>query len=379
MAGMPSPYQVIPIKGGSTNYTYRIICACSSAKKSDQSSTAQTTMIIKYAPPYAVITPNIPFTPERQEFEAFAMQELALALRRLASTTIVTLPRLIFHDRTNHILAMEDVGLDATSSEKKQETSTISLKDFCKSSSITSNDITVADRVGTELGKFLFGLHHCGRSIGLSESDKLRETFVRNAAARQLDVDTTFGDILRNLDEFQVTYSADEKRILERLIQETSFEIMNNFETIIMGDFWYGNILLKFQTGAELRDLTQIGVIDWEFTTCGPLFVDLAHFASEIWLQDRFHLNNGLASIANRKAAVSLFASYRACGGYIDCKKIALYIGGHVCCFLRFTNWTDDMEHRKTVAREAIDLMLAADSKNWASVNNSFIRELFEL
>ncbi|GAP87176.2 hypothetical protein SAMD00023353_2300930 [Rosellinia necatrix] len=336
-------------------------------------------MILKYAPQYAVITPDIPFTPERQEFEAFAMQELALVLFPLTSPTIVTLPRLIFHDRTNHILAMEDVGLDATNSEKKQETSTMSLKDLCRSSSITSNDINVADRVGTELGKFLFGLHQCGRGIGLAESDKLRETFVRNTAARQLDADTTFGGIMQSLDEFQVAYSANEKRILERLIQETSFEMMNNFETIIMGDFWYGNILLKFQTGAEPRDLTQIGVIDWEFTTCGPLFVDLAHFASEIWLQDRFHSDNGLASIANRRAAVSLFASYRACGGYIDCKKIALYIGGHVCCFLRFSNWTDDMEQRKTVAREAIDLMLAADSGNWTSVNDSLIRELFEL
>ncbi|KAI1127492.1 hypothetical protein F5Y10DRAFT_266045 [Nemania abortiva] len=230
IAGMASPFRITSIKGGSTNYTYRITCAASSA--------TQTTMILKYAPEYAVITPDIPFTPERQDFEAFAMQELTSAIHPFASTTIVTLPQLIFYDRLNHILTMEDVGSDATGTGKMQESSTISFGSFCKSSSITSNGVAIASRVGTELGKFLFGLHQCGRSMGLSESNKLRETFLRNMPARKLDVDTTFGGILRSLDQFQVVYTADEKRILQRIIQETSFEIMNNFETIIMGDFW---------------------------------------------------------------------------------------------------------------------------------------------
>jgi len=126
--------------------------------------------------------------------------------------------------------------------------------------------------------------------------------------------------------------------------------------------------------------LESIHIIDWEFATCGPTFVDLAHFASEAWLQNRFNPTVSLVLSANCRILVGLFKSYRASGGFLDRRKLVYYIGGHICCFLGYGSWTADKTKRKEVAGEGLDLILHAEAQDWEKIkNDAFLAQLLEL
>jgi hypothetical protein len=114
--------------------------------------------------------------------------------------------------------------------------------------------------------------------------------------------------------------------------------------------------------------LKSIHVIDWEFATYGPAFWDLAHFAAEAWLYDRFNLSLDKTESLYHRLTVSMFRAYLKAGGKIDMNSVLYYIAGHVCCFLELAPRTEDFHLRRLVASEAVEIMVAAKAKDMDSL-----------
>lgn len=126
-------------------------------------------------------------------------------------------------------------------------------------------------------------------------------------------------------------------------------------------------------------NVRQISLIDWEFATCAPAFVDLAHFLSEVWLQERFRPQSSHRASANVRVAVALISSYRLAGGTINSGRIARYVGGHICCFLDYGNWTTDMALIREVAREGLALMLESVDQDCEIIKDPVLALLLKL
>lgn len=132
-----------------------------------------------------------------------------------------------------------------------------------------------------------------------------------------------------------------------------------------------GNVLLSLDTANKIESLQRIHVIDWEFVTCAPRYLDLAHFAAEVWLDDRFNpdmVDGG--SSPGRVLLSAMFSSYRASGLHIDLQKIIYCISGHIVCFSGYAPRTEDIQLTAKVAREAIDMALNAKAENWEQLRN---------
>jgi hypothetical protein len=111
-------------------------------------------------------------------------------------------------------------------------------------------------------------------------------------------------------------------------------------------------MILKLSGVEGRKTLEEISIIDREFVTCTPSYVDLAHFLSEIWLQDQFSPGPSQAALVNRQAAIATFKSYLALGGHIDHRRLACYVGGHICCFLDFMDWNNEDGLKQRVEKE---------------------------
>lgn len=143
----------------------------------------------------------------------------------------------------------------------------------------------------------------------------------------------------------------------------------------------FGNMILKLSGAGGRKTLEEISIIDWEFVTCAPSYVDLAHFLSEIWLQDRFFPGPSPAALVNRQVAIATFESYLASGGHIDHRRLACYVGGHSCCFLDFMDWDNEDGVKQAVAKEGVAMMLQADAEEWDELfaSNTFLETLLKL
>ena len=105
--------------------------------------------------------------------------------------------------------------------------------------------------------------------------------------------------------------------------------------------------------------------------------MDLAHFASETWLQERFYPKPSLSVSVNWRVAVALFRSYRLNGGALDTRRIACYVGAYVICYLDYADWTADMALKRQVAREGLALMLGSDNSHADTTDDPMLRLLF--
>ncbi|KAF2793953.1 hypothetical protein K505DRAFT_215845, partial [Melanomma pulvis-pyrius CBS 109.77] len=241
--------------------------------------------ILKFAAEYATNDPSTPFSSERQLYEVRAMQQLASALKSQPGdkSNLIKVPELYYFDENVHVIIMEDVSPPMISSATGDAPVYVSLDKMCQNP-VGKNALGIVDQVGTQLGQFLIRLHRYTASESDRSSSNLRELFLVNEVSKEIDVQTCFRDIPRKLKEFEIVLEPTDEARLHEIIADMVLDYLDRPQSIIMGDFWYGNMILKLGGAGEQKTLEEISIIDWEFVTCAPSYVDLAHFLSEIWL-----------------------------------------------------------------------------------------------
>ena len=235
---LPAVNGITTVKGGTTNFIYRLSFEYPLLVDTSEGSCSYRTAILKHATDYVASDPLTPFSVERQYFEAEALERIPDQLAK--PLELIHLPKLFYFDFETAILVIEDIC--PPSLQKDAERTQLSVQEWCLlHGNSVAEQLSVAKDVGRKLGVFLANLHsqsqiNEGPSSGQSD---LRTVFDKNVAARDLTVETTFGEALTRLDEFGVELRPDQRLLVQETMQTMIREVSSTQVTLIMGDFWY--------------------------------------------------------------------------------------------------------------------------------------------
>jgi hypothetical protein len=227
---LPPVSEVFPLKGGSTNFTFRLHFQGTYGLHQHK------TAILKHATDYIALTPDKPFSRARLKFEAQALREIPPLIPREIVSEKIQLPRLFGEDVENGVIVMEDVTQTASSGN----THSLSLKDFCKTSENSEYDLKFADDIGCLLGTFLGAMHSIDQcpTHDHREASSLRSTFSLNVGAREVCAETAFGDFLRCLDTLGVDLAPKRISRLADIMIYMEQMLLRQEDSLVMGDFW---------------------------------------------------------------------------------------------------------------------------------------------
>ncbi|TFK70427.1 hypothetical protein BDN72DRAFT_887951 [Pluteus cervinus] len=259
------PSKVVALSGGFANFTFRL--HLSTPFKGHH------TAILKHAKPYVKIDSSIAFSVKRQVFEAEALRNVR---KLLPADSFVTVPEVFLFDEQAHAIFMEDSGEGS-----------MTLKEYVRQGRLQSAE--VAKHIGASLARFI-SLLHDWKSV---EKQKL---FAENELGKTVKIQTTYGLLpstlspegQAGLEAFQVRpikLSADEYKAIQEITDRQSQAMAAADQNIVMGDFWTGNILLKFQSD----EIARLFVVDWEASSLGIPGVELGQFCAEVDLLRIFH------------------------------------------------------------------------------------------
>ncbi|OCK91107.1 uncharacterized protein K441DRAFT_616659 [Cenococcum geophilum 1.58] len=309
---------------GSTNFTYRLFLEAAYGQAQEK------TTILKYFPPYTAGEPCVKFSSERQVYEARAMTRIPwqqfgpsssnLSEKAARPVPQLRVPKLYFEDLMNHVIIMEDCNPRQGSDEVWEEI-THSARIFFEGVPESSQKHQTAEGIGQILGSFIARLHNWGKSR--HNAELAFNSFTGNSAAKELIVDETFRDFFSNLDQIGFQISKPAKIELEAAICDLEEAMSANLETVVMGDFWPGNVLLSFNERGHLK---AISIIDWEFVMLAPAFVDLGHFLGEVWLISYFESNDAVYITLLE----SFIKSYQDVVKNIDIGRVLGFAAAHI-------------------------------------------------
>ncbi|KZM19344.1 uncharacterized protein EKO05_0002958 [Ascochyta rabiei] len=306
-------FELHVVSGGTANYVYRFI------------ETGGYSEIFKHAAGHLASDPACTLDPERMDYEASILGKLSeenachCTIAKDSETpkiknTHVHVVKVGFYKRDIKFLNLEDGGSK-------------NLKDAYLE--LSAEDVRI---IGTELGKWLAGLHGKTPTNYVSSTAPDREN--NNTAI------TVCRYSYRNLPAVLSHYGYD---------AELGHKINNYFgglieqdeECICHGDFWPGNVLLRSDVpGTGPHILT---VIDWEMVRIGNSATDVGQFAAEAFLLDKFHGNKGLHAAFIRAYFKSSAVSY---GDreiiYPWMTRVAIHFAVHIAFWpSRKVHWTD--------------------------------------
>ncbi|KAL8895872.1 MAG: hypothetical protein Q9207_007972 [Kuettlingeria erythrocarpa] len=233
---LPAVNDVTTVKGGTTNFIYRLSFEHPYVVNTSEGSRSYRTAILKHATDYVASDPLTPFSVDRQYFEAEALQRIPDQLAKPVEP--IYLPKLFYFDSETAILVIKD--LCPSSLPKDAQRTQLSVQEWCllhgKSAAEQSS---VAADVGGKLGVFLAKLHSLSQTNKGSSSGQsnLRTVFDKNVASRNLTVETTFRGALTRLDEFSVELRPDQRLLVQETMQEMIRDWSSMQVTLIMGDF----------------------------------------------------------------------------------------------------------------------------------------------
>ncbi|KAI9694915.1 MAG: hypothetical protein M1822_000532 [Bathelium mastoideum] len=306
---------------GSTNFTYRLFLAKPYGPKE------QKTAILKYAAAYLAGEPDVPFSPNRQTYECRALERIpwdifAVEIGRIQSPSF-RIPQLYLEDPEHAVCIMQDVATPPSSVAGWEE-ETHSARVFFEGTMDLEKKYVISRQIGTVLGLFLGKLHHWGTDIDHSLATRL---FKDNDSARTVTIRTTFRDLVPGLKNSKYPLGDVQRGEILHLMQRMEDEVHSHLDTLTMGDFWPGNIVLNFTHNST--ELVCVNVIDWEFATMAPAFTDVGHFIGEVFMNNYFEATDDVYI----NLIEAFLTTYKTCFTVNDTSNILSYAAAHIGCF----------------------------------------------
>ncbi len=164
----------------------------------------------------------------------------------------VVVPLVVHYDAENAVVIMSDAG-----------TSTVTLKDLLLKHNLSSD---IAAATGADLGIFLARLHSYG-----GDCDD-RDVFAQHDWARTITAavfHAPVNSVLKGtLFNPPISISEAVQRDIDSALEEMTACVKTSKETIIIGDFWTGNVLVQLSSPRD--DIPpKLTVIDWEVARIG--------------------------------------------------------------------------------------------------------------
>lgn len=304
------------LEGGTANYLFRLT-----------RSNGETT-IVKHAEPFVRSMASIAFPAERMKFEAAALQTMNA---HLPHNEHVDVAIVYSYDESQQVLMMSDGG-------------NLTLKQAYLD---TTQDI---QGYGRRLGHWLATLHTSTKPDDVEDNQIAKFIYQHS---------------YKNLPEALSSYGYDNK-VGEKVKNEYANLLLTDNENVCHGDFWPGNVLISADN--------KLTIIDWEMTRRGIGATDVAQFAAEALLMDRFKGDRGLLG-------AFLEAYVEGVGGKNSLSdtwklRFAVHCGTHLAYWPTRVNW-GDKDATKAVVGFGRDIIIRGLDKDWAWLRDTVLSPIF--
>jgi len=249
----------------------------------------------------------------------------------LPSGSLARVPIIYLHDETNHVIIMEDAGRD-----------TVNLKELLRRPNPPSPLTGAA--IGRALGEFIATLHVWGKT---DQGRASLDFFEGQPQARGICAWATYGRLVDTITgksesiplihdpPLQVTSEELEK--ISKFAEERAEEMRSSRETMTMGDFWPGNMLVDLdRSGDGTEELRKVFVVDWEVARPGVAAFDVGQFQAEIFTVRHFNPVCGPVSEALDTAFLEGYLSIRP---ELDRQKAAQHLAMHLVIWTARVGW----------------------------------------
>ncbi|KAH7914754.1 kinase-like domain-containing protein [Hygrophoropsis aurantiaca] len=334
-----APHTVTRLSGGFGNFTYRIQLIAQHEGRA--------TYVLKYAAPYvAVSLEAIPFSTDRQKFEAEALR---LAEKLPASHAAVTAPIVRYFDEAAHVLIIDDCGEDLRTLKQAMVDGVIPP--------------TLAEEIGSALGAYIGHLHslHGDPSVDISlfETNDIAKTMSGWVTYGRLKSTLTGEDGISSLSDPPISNDIPEEDLqtISDLADARIQSINLAKGALTHGDFWPGNIMVSYCTDAKdgISKLERLYVLDWELCKVGLRGLDLGQFCAEMHLLRHFHAN------CREPASMVIDSFLRAYSRSQDVDTLLAqtaltHVGAHLVAWGPRVPW-GDKEDTRAVVKEGVNML----------------------
>ncbi|KAK6337834.1 hypothetical protein TWF696_001313 [Orbilia brochopaga] len=305
--GFRRPKSVTELTTGIGNGVHRLILN-TSPPTTQHEAAAQTpsTAILKHSTPYVFQIDGQTVVWDLWPFELYA-------LRDVPNTEFVKTPKVYWVDESNRVMITEDAG-------PKSKT----LKNLLLGETIPGP--AAFAKIGEELGKYLSKLHTWGHSTeALSKYE--------NKDARVIASWRTCGRLEEVLSKEYPNLSQDIKEKVKIYCDEEKSKALNGNTTVIMGDFWAGNVLVNLTEAGELESLY---IVDWEMIRPADAATEISQMVAEVWEAGEFSSSPDAKSAA-KHLNLSLCSEYGRNMGPLPkdmLREVMLGGGAHVAVWV---------------------------------------------
>lgn len=291
----------------------------------------------------------------------------------LPADSLVTVPEIYLFDSDASVSIMEDC---AATSASDSDTYTLTLKEYLLRTEGTRPsppNESIAYEIGVALGEFIATFH------GKSKTDEeVLDRFDKNQQARELSAWATYGrvrstlsgvDALPALSEPPFEISEDELKKIDVIAEKAQTLIRTSREALVHGDFWPGNVLVRFKPTPEGDDeVDRIYLVDWELGKPGSRGVELGQFVGELYQASRFCEENAKSAEAVR---AGLLKAYRQKteeeAGDVKWEKAGseavVHLGAHLVTWTpRAWTWADK-ERIRSVVSDGVRFLLSGEDR----------------
>lgn len=250
----------------------------------------------------------------------------------LPSDSLARVPVTYLHDEANHVIIMEDAGRDA-----------VNLKELLRRPNPPSAVTGAA--IGRALGEFIARLHAWGKTDqGRTSLDffdgqpQARDIAAWAMYGRLVDTITGKSETIPLIHDPPLPVTSEKLEEISKFAEERAKEIRSSRETMTMGDFWPGNVLVDLDRGdnGSEEKLRKILVVDWEVARPGAAAFDVGQFRAEIYTVRHF---NPACSPASEALDAAFLEGYLSVEPELDRQKAAQHLATHLVIWTARVGW----------------------------------------
>lgn len=293
------------------------------------------------------------------------------AKRVLSPNALVTVPEIYFYDEKANVIIMEDAADDPASG-----TVTTTLKELLLRTDANHPrppTETVAGTIGTALAEFIATWH----AWGMDPAQKpLLDFFGRHRQAATIPAEMNYSRLQLTLSgedpiapacanpPLGVSHADLEK--VGKIGNEMRELMLTSRETLTMGDFWPGNILVKLREvtkGSEVvTEVVRMYMVDWEASRPGDIGLEIGQFLAEIHQASSFGTHCQESTVTLRDAFLRTYKERMR--SKVDMDKAARAAIGHMGAHI--VSWTPIVwawggkEKVREVVKDGLAFLLAA-------------------
>jgi len=250
----------------------------------------------------------------------------------LPSDSLARVPITYLHDEVNNVIIMEEAGRDA-----------VNLKELLRRPNPPS--AVTGATIGRALGEFIARLHVWGKT---DQGRTSLDFFDGNPQARDICTWATYGRLVDTImgksesipliHDPLLPVTLEELEKISKLAEERAEEMRSSRETMTMGDFWTGNVLIDLDRGdnGSEEKLRKIFVVDWEVARPGVAAFDVGQFQAEIYTVRHF---NPVCGPASEALDAAFLEGYLSIQPKLDRQKVAQHLATHLVIWTARAGW----------------------------------------